>query len=475
MEVTDSITFHDMVTTDEQLQLIETAGDLICQYIFDNPMIYIEYNFYDMVYTSVKELMTVQFKDLFFHIDDYDLTSNIEQSINYAFKLFFTHIAPRRSFKNTFIRKLPNHTNMKSKIDYLLSVPQPPQRTTEWYEFRHKYLTASSIWKAFISPSTRNQLIYSKCCPINVDKYKTVNISSPLHWGQKYEDLSIKWYEFTFNTKVGDFGCIPHKELSFLAASPDGINIDPSSPRYGRMVEVKNIVNREITGIPKTEYWIQMQIQMEVCNLNECDFLECRFIEYESQDDFLTDGSFNKTSDGKEKGIIIMFLDDSNIPKYIYPPWNLSESEFDTWESDVMNKYSNLLWAKNIYWRLDQVSCVLVIRNKFWFNFAKPILIELWNTIENEKKSGYEHRAPNKRIKKTKQDVITPPSMCFIDVSTLHDIVYNGSVQSDVQNDVQSDVVDVSDNANCGKKQTVKTSEAKNIIINISTEVISKK
>ena len=30
-----------------------------------------------------------------------------------------------------------------------------------------------------------------------------------------------------------------------------GINVDKKSPLFGRMLEIKNIVNREITGIPK--------------------------------------------------------------------------------------------------------------------------------------------------------------------------------------------------------------------------------
>ena len=52
------------------------------------------------------------------------------------------------------------------------------------------------------------------------------------------------------------------------------------------MVEIKNIVNREITGRPKEEYWIQTQIQMEVCDLDECDFVETRFKEYDSKEDY---------------------------------------------------------------------------------------------------------------------------------------------------------------------------------------------
>ena len=98
-----------------------------------------------------------------------------------------------------------------------------------------------------------------------------------------------------------DFGCIPHKEFKNIGASPDGINTDPKSSRYGRMVEVKNRFSESvpITGIPKEEYWIQMQLQMNVCELNECDFLETRFKQYDNYQDFINDGTFKETVDGK--------------------------------------------------------------------------------------------------------------------------------------------------------------------------------
>ena len=90
-----------------------------------------------------------------------------------------------------------------------------------------------------------------------------VNTNTTLHWGQKYEPVSILLYETMYDTQIEDFGCIQHPLHTFLGASPDGINVDSSSERYGRMLEIKNIVNREINGIPKKEYWIQMQQQME--------------------------------------------------------------------------------------------------------------------------------------------------------------------------------------------------------------------
>ena len=86
--------------------------------------------------------------------------------------------------------------------------------------------------------------------------------------------------------------------------------MNPDSNRYGRMLEIKNPTTREITGTPKREYWIQMQMQMGVCGLTECDFLETSFKEYESSEEFMSDGTFAETAGGKPKGVIIYFSDE---------------------------------------------------------------------------------------------------------------------------------------------------------------------
>ena len=72
------------------------------------------------------------------------------------------------------------------------------------------------------------------------------------------------------------------------------------------MVEIKNVVSREINQNPKMEYYIQMQMQMEVCDLDSCDFIETKFVEYDCFSDFKEDN--NKY----EKGMICVILDKSN-------------------------------------------------------------------------------------------------------------------------------------------------------------------
>ena len=156
-------------------------------------------------------------------------------------------------------------------------------------------------------------------------------------------------YEELYDTKVSEYGCITHDNYKFLKASPDGINTKKGNPRYGRLVEVKNPVSRKLTGIPKKDYWIQMQHQMEVCDLNECDFLETIFKSYDNEQEFMKDGTFTKTANGSRKGIIIRYYDNKE-PIYEYAPLNLSKNDFDVWYNETMEKNKNLTWIENIYW-----------------------------------------------------------------------------------------------------------------------------
>ena len=423
------------LSVNEQSELVMSAYQLIYDTISENPLLYTKPTFSAIVTGIIFETLSTQLIDIVHKIpnnkvkclhtennysSEEDVPENlIGNAIADAFELFYIHHGPRRESGNTHIIQVPESHIMKKKIAYLESVPQPNQRTDEWYHFRHKFLTASSLWKVFSTESGRNNLIYNKCAPLNTAKYKSFSLDSPMHWGNKYEPVSILWYEHTYDTKISDFGCIPHAKIEFIAASPDGINTCPNSERYGRMLEVKNIVNREITGIPKLEYWIQMQIQMEVCELEECDFLETRFIEYEDKEAFKKDGTFTHNSDDMLKGIIMHFAEDDNSPIYEYPPLYQTEEEFGIWENKMMEKYSTFTWIQNLYWKLEEISCVLVLRNKFWFDAVCPKLDEFWKIIQSEKINGYEHRAPKRRKKQTGAFQQLIPPKCNIDITKL--------------------------------------------------------
>jgi len=400
------------------LELVETALNLMEEYMVDNPTAITEPDFEEIFLEDIKELFYIQFEEEILNSDfvEDDLNDILEDVFQIFITTFYTERSQSFLQDNTVVVgndkfSVDEKQIIQDKINFLKSKPQPEQRTEEWYLFRHNLITASNAYKAFDSQATINQLIYEKCKPLKYnneedDKVKMVNINTPFHWGQKYEPVSVMIYEHLYKTKIDDFGCIQHDKYKFLGASPDGINVDQNSERFGRMLEIKNIVNREINGIPKKEYWIQMQLQMEVCDLNECDFLETKFIEYEKASDFFETNNEITQENMHKKGVILYFHNSvEGKPFYVYKPIHLTNSEdILKWEEENIELYlspeHNLIYVKSIYWKLEILSCVLVLRNKNWFENNIKSLEKVWNIIEKERITGYEHRIPIKKPKK---------------------------------------------------------------------------
>lgn len=330
-----------------------------------------------------------------------NLSLKFDTIINECIDLHFLITDTPRSFQKTILIKKPNPKHVEYILEKVKTKEQPEQRTDAWFDFRHNLLTASSIGHAIGSDAEKNKIIYDKCKPIDKNKFAGTNITSAFHNGHKYEPLSTMIYEKWYDTIIGEFGCIKHDTYDFIGASPDGINIKPGNERYGRLLEIKNpCSDRKLDGIPKKIYWIQMQIQMEVWDLDECDFFETRFKEYSTEAEFNVDGSFTETKDGKMKGIIIHFQ--GKEPVYKYSPIGLTKEEFDIWyDKEMEEKPDELNWIKNIYWYMDNYSCALVVRNKPWFKTVLPLFQNVWDTILKERKTGYEHRKAKKREKKT--------------------------------------------------------------------------
>lgn len=351
----------------------------------------------------------------------------------------------RRSYKNPKAHHYANLPQeiMDARILKIQTAYQPAQRTPEWYLFRHGLITASNIWKVLGSDANVNSLIYEKCKPSGVRERlasvdegiedevlsssiaattTSVNTQSPLHWGVKYEPVTAMIYEKRGNSVLGEFGCIQHKEHAFIGASPDGVVVERNNPAYGRMLEIKNVVNREINGIPSMPYWIQMQVQMEVCDLEECDFVETVFKEYDYMDEelFYTNVA-NRVYE--YNGVILYFIKRNFLdssPKYVYMPLSasLDKASVDAWidQQKQANKDDYVLF-KRIYWYCEIYSCVLVHRNREWFAAALPKIRETWSIIEAERVTGCEHRLPKKKkapVPSSEENI-----KCLIDCNTL--------------------------------------------------------
>jgi putative phage-type endonuclease len=374
----------------------ETAvHEILCDILSDDILLYSDPAFHSNLKEDVLEL----YQNEWDNVMDIETTEELVYQAIESFFEIYEDVYPRRSMCKANDRvRVPDILSISNQIDYLYNIPQPQQRTKEWYIDRHGLMTASNIWKVFASESQRNSLIYEKCKPLQLqssEEKTNWHAGGAMQWGVFYEPISVLIYEHKYNTKIADFGCIKHSKYPCIGASPDGINVDSTSPIYGRMLEIKNIVNRDITGIPKEEYWIQMQIQMETCNLDTCDFLETRFKEYATEENFHADSA------QEWRGVILCFVErdmPSSKPTYHYMPFYRLQT-VNEWIAETKEAVaSTLVLYTKTFWYLDEISCVLVHRNRLWFETALPLIQDTWDTIVKERDTGYEHRKAKKRV-----------------------------------------------------------------------------
>lgn len=327
--------------------------------------------------------------------------NDICKLINVVFKQIYNNITLKESNKivnNCLLKKSKTEyiinydkiitTNMneeekleilRKRVAKLRELPQPEQRSQEWYDTRRRMITASDVATALgLNPySKKKELILKKCnvgIPFTGNKYT--------QHGVKYEPVATYFYEMLKNAKIIEFGLIPHPELLFLGASPDGITLD------GIMLEIKCPFTRkikttgELQGVP-LYYWVQMQIQLEVCNLEECDFLQCSIEEYKNKTEFTKD---KKT---ETKGVIIEKIkdeskDEFNKYEYIYPqPFNITKKkDIDTF----IKQNENINDVK--YWKLVEYGCVRVKRDRKWFLNNLVELKKFWDDVLYYRKNG---------------------------------------------------------------------------------------
>lgn len=332
---------------------------------------------------------------------------------------------------------------LRNQVKELAKLPQPEQRSEQWYEMRKNKITASD-WAAALGKnpySYKNKLIRGKCGE------KQSFYGGHMQHGVKYEPVANMIYEFRNNVEVIEFGLIPHPKIDYLGASPDGITPD------GVMVEIKCPPKRTITGEPPLYYWIQVQGQLEVCELDRCDFLECKIIEYEdlevcpvtqeleavcdnNDDDnvennemecigakeqyFLDncDGNYFYNEYGMEKGVVLVFVDNDNNITYKYSKLGILKSEYDEWfertKKETIDENNSLRLIKETFWKLTEVSNVPIYRDEKWFENNLPELKKFWDDVLHYRKVGIEEIKTKPRVKRTSPKI---KREIFIDTS----------------------------------------------------------
>ena len=123
---------------------------------------------------------------------------------------------------------------------------------------------------------------------------------------------------------------------------------------------------------------------------------------------------------------------------------------------------------------MAEINCVLVLRNKLWCNNAIPVLQNIWHTIVRERKEGYMHRAPKKKVKgesnkkNTHNESLCYEKKCFIQLDTdeINDIDKTNKMKEEFESKLPELL-------NSKKEKKPKSSAPSAPIIHINTEVIS--
>lgn len=334
--------------------------------------------------------------------------------------------------------KKSQYIRREKRIVEIKSIPQHEQKSVKWLKQRETCLTATAIAIALDEDpyKTPAYLLLDKCgrCPKFVANKFT-------HHGNKYETIASMYYSFRNNINMAEYGMIKHSKQKFIGASPDGIcersTLDGKglSSLVGRLLEIKCPACRPIKFIGDLDgdrcphqYFVQVQTQLFVTEMDECDFLQCKITEYESWEEYLSDSDKEIPTLSKkthlEKGCIIQLLPrklnsgfgtvwntdieciDATDPeitdeylkhlfeaKYIYPPkLHMNPTEIKDWIRDqVMNYHVHDLYRTHmidrvIYFRFDVVSCNLIEADTKWFEAQLPLLKQFWTYIEFYKK-----------------------------------------------------------------------------------------
>lgn len=329
--------------------------------------------------------------------------NNTNDLLNYIVENIYNNlvISLDSNITKEYIQKrLSNIENYKKQLQIIKEIPMIIQRSDEWFNVRKNLITASDMAQALNKGKFGSQKDFLIKKINNLIENNNTYIQSDnvaLLWGVKYEEVANKIYMKRNKVEVFEFGLIKHPTISCFGASPDGIS------ELGIMLEIKCPFKRKIDGSIPEQYWMQIQGQLEVCDLEECDYLECKLREYNNEADFLSDShtDYILTKDLNEKGIIIEYKKNGER-NYLYSDLNKTISELVEWKEDIITEFDYTIEYEIVYWRLDEYFCKRVYRDKEFFNKNIENLKYLWDKIlyYSKNKNEYSKQVLNSKKKR---------------------------------------------------------------------------
>lgn len=174
-----------------------------------------------------------------------------------------------------------------NKLANILAVPQPEQRSPEWYATRENFLTSSDIGTVLghNKYQTREDVLLKKAGLKEI----VIDDDTAIKHGQHYENEAIQVYCHLTGRKASEVGLVPYAALnkntivngidcSFLAGSADGVTVlenDPEGSRSLNAIEVKCPYRRwPKNGTIPHCYYGQLQMNLHILNVDVGEFIE---------------------------------------------------------------------------------------------------------------------------------------------------------------------------------------------------------
>jgi putative phage-type endonuclease len=153
-----------------------------------------------------------------------------------------------------------------SRALQLIAAEYAEQRSDEWLEQREHMITASDVASAIGESRYESPDAFVRK---KVLRTKWAGNAATEH-GTKLEPFVRDLYDLRTGRKSHEIGLVQHRQYPWLGASPDGVTED------GILIEIKCPLSRKIEAKVPKHYLPQVQLQLEITDLEECDFIQYR-------------------------------------------------------------------------------------------------------------------------------------------------------------------------------------------------------
>ena len=292
----------------------------------------------------------------------------------------------------------------EAKLQILLQQRQTPQHTAEWHSEKAHSLTASEFRD--ILTGSRGALLRKKLALLfGLDTGRgsgnTIGISqengtmNPTTWGHRFEPIIRAIFEQEIsgaNTVLDNLGRFRHADptRSWLRASPDGLVF--RGPLAGRLVEIKAPKSRQPGVFVPDDYWVQMQVQAEVLDLEAVEFVEAQFQQRHTSE--MTEEDKAAFMSAKWKGALQVVgsnPNDMSTWRYLYTEPTEEHTDTDEWifPFPLTQSQPEETVLEHTTWWLTGFYPRTVLRDKAWWaTVGLPAADAFWAELMELQKAG---------------------------------------------------------------------------------------